>query len=79
MKGSQPYVFHKVVKDDTKPLNYYIMDNDAAKCLRCIYADSTKEDLMAAEYVMNDFFGTSAYGNFVLGNLSDEEWEKMGN
>ena len=50
------------------------MDKDAVKCLRAIYSDTTKEELMESEEIMIDFFGTQEKGNVILSNMNDEEW-----
>lgn len=78
IQGKHPYKFTRVVQDALKPLNYYILDEDAAKCLHQIYSDSPKDTLMNTPSIMMDFFGSETIGKKVLSSISDETWICMG-
>lgn len=77
IRGSQPYVFHKSNVANSKHLSHYLLNEDAAKVLRLIYGDSSKEDLMNDDDIMQDFYGSAKDGNAYLASLDDETWENF--
>lgn len=60
-----------------QPLNYYLLDWDCVVLLRNIYSETTKEDLMDNEEIMNQFFGSIDGGEAVLSNVSQMKWESI--
>lgn len=60
-----------------KHLSHYLLNEDAAKVLRLIYADSSKDDLMADDDIMQDFYGSAKDGSAYLAGLDDETWENF--
>ena len=77
IRGSQPYVFHKSNMTNPKPLNHYLLNEDVAKVLRLIYEDSSKEELMNDEDIMQNFYGSAEVGSEYLGVVDDETWENL--
>ena len=60
--------------DESKPLNHFLLNAAATKCLRCIYSDVSKEELMNSPDIMVDFFGTHDKGKMILNTINDEQW-----
>ena len=72
-----PYVFRKAHTNDHKPVNWHLLDEDAAVILKQIYSESNKRDLEEDEDIMIAFFGTLEHGQEVLGAQSETDWENM--
>ena len=60
-----------------KPLNHYLLNEDVAKILCLIYKDSSKEELMNDEEIMQNFYGSAKVGSEHLGGVDDETWENL--
>ena len=72
-----PYAFRKAHTNDPKPVNWHLLDEDAAVILKQIYSESNKRDLEEDEDIMIAFFGTLEHGQEVLGAQSETDWENM--
>ena len=76
-----PFVFRKAHTNDPKPVNWDLLDEDAAVILRSVlkqvYSESNKCDLEEDEDIMIAFFGTLEHGQEVLGAHSEIDWENM--
>ena len=72
-----PFVFRKAHTNDPKPVNWHLLDEDAAVILKQIYSESNKRDLEEDEDIMIAFFGTLEHGQEVLGAQSETDWENM--
>ena len=66
-----------IPSDESKPLNHFILNAAAIKCLRCIYSEVPKEELMNTPDIMIDFFGTHEKGKIILNAMNDEEWVEL--
>ena len=62
-------------KKEMNPVNYFLLDDDVLTLLRIVYSEATKEDLMADDDVMMQFFGSATYGRKFLGSLNELKWE----
>ena len=76
IRGTPKYTLQKHVAED-KPLNYFLLDQDALDILKMIYSDSTRRELMDCKSVMEDFFGSVNLGKTVMDRLSDDEWKEL--
>jgi hypothetical protein len=72
-----PFVFRKAHVANPHPLNSYLLDEDATAILKRMYSDSNKSDLLEKDEVLESFFGSRAYGETVLTEMSNDEWDNM--
>lgn len=75
---SQTFKFEGANESEAKlPVNAYMLDWDTVVLLRKIYSDSTKEELMHDEEVMEMFFGSVASGRAILKQVSPLKWNSI--
>ena len=72
-----PYVFRKAHTNDPKPVNWHLLDKDAAVIPKQVYAESDKCDLKEDKDIMIVFFGTLEHGQEVFGAHSEIAWKNM--
>ena len=77
IKGNPKYNHRKYVTQ-VQPLNYYLLNHEVVEALKTIYSESTKDELMQPESIMEDFFGTVEEGRAVLTRMDEEQWEALG-
>ena len=70
-------MFRNAHTDDPKPVNWHLLDEDAAVILKQVYSESNKCDLEEDEDIMIAFFGTLEHGQEVLGAHSEISWKNM--
>ena len=64
-------------EEEDMPVNAYLLDWDACVLLRMIYSDSSKEQLMSDDDIMEMFFGSPDAGRSILNAVSTLKWNSV--
>ena len=72
-----PFIFRKAHPEHLKPVNWYLLDQDAASMLKHVYSGSSKSDLEDDDDIMIDFFGSVEVGRSVMEGITADTWVNL--
>ena len=63
--------------NDTSHLSHFLLDDDVVLLLKPMYSSVEKDDVVADEEIMINFFGSAVLGGKIIGEMTTEQWDDM--